>query len=133
MARAVYEGTSYALRDAASVIKAEGIRVNEVKIVGGGANSAVWTRTIADVFDCPVLPLPHADSSVGGGLYALVGLGEFAAFDQVPEDVLSPAPPRVVLPDDRHRAFFKEQMERYRFAQEHVAAISHFGTAHPET
>ena len=127
MARAVYEGTAYALRDAARVIEAEGIRVDEVKVVGGGANSQVWLQTIANVFDCPVLPMTHADSSAGAGLYTLVGLGEFSGFGQVPENVLGSEVAREVLPEADRRAFFKEQLERYRFVQEHVSAISHFG------
>ena len=128
LARAVYEGTAYALRDAASVIEAEGLRVHEVKVVGGGAHSPVWIQMIANVFDCPVLPL-HADSSVGAGLYALVGLGEFSGFGQVPQNVVTPETPEEVLPEANQRTFFRDQLERYRFIQAHVAAISHFGTA----
>ncbi len=129
LARAVYEGTACALKDAARVIEAEGLRADEVKVVGGGANSPVWTQTIANVFDCPVLPMPQADSSAGAGLYALVGLGAFPDFGRVPENVLSADSARPVLPEANLRTFFAEQMERYRFVQAHVAAISHFGNA----
>ena len=129
LARAVYEGTAYALRDAARVIEAEGIRVDEVKVVGGGANSEVWLQIIANVFDCPVRPMTHADSSAGGGLYTLVGLGEFSDFREVAQNVLDAEVAREVLPQANLRAFVKEQMERYRFVQEHISEISHFGTA----
>lgn len=129
MARAVYEGTAYALRDAASVIEAEGLRVDELKVVGGGANSTAWLQTIANVFDCPVLPMTRADSSAGAGFYALVGLGEFSDFGQVPQNVLGPDVAREILPEANLKAFFSEQRERYRFVQEHVSAISHFRPA----
>ncbi len=125
LARAVYEGTAYALRDAAGVIEAEGIRIHEVKVVGGGANSSLWLQTIANVFDCPVLPMTQADSSAGAGLYALVGLGAFAGFGKVPQNALSSEAAPEVLPEADRRAFFLEQMERYRFVQQHVSAISH--------
>ncbi len=129
MARAVYEGTAYALRDAACVIEAEGLRVDEVKIVGGGANSQVWIQTIANVFDCPVLPMMHADSSAGAGLYTLVGLNEFRDFGNVPQNVLNPESAREVPPEAGLKAFFSDQLERYRFVQEHISAISHFRNA----
>jgi len=129
MARAVYEGTAYALRDAARVIEAEGLRVDEVKVVGGGANSQLWIQTIANVFDCPVLPMTQADSSAGAGLYTLVGLGEFSHFGQVPQNALGSDIAREVLPEANLKAFFNDQLGRYRFVQEHVSAISHFRNA----
>lgn len=129
MARAVYEGTAYALRDAASVIETEGLHVDEVKVVGGGANSPLWTQTIANVFDCPVLPMTQADSSAGAGLYTLVGLGAFSRFEQVPPNLLRSDVAGEVLPETNQRAFFKGQFERYRFVQKHVSAISGFGNA----
>jgi sugar (pentulose or hexulose) kinase len=97
-----------------------------VKVVGGGANSPIWIQTIANVFACPALLMTHADSSAGAGLYALVGLGEFSHFGQVPQNVLSSDTARTVPPEANLRAFYKDQLERYRFVQEHVSAISHF-------
>lgn len=103
--------------------------MDEVKVVGGGANSQLWIQTIANVFDCPVLPMTQADSSAGAGLYTLVGLGEFSDFKQVPRNALSPDIAREVLPEANLKAFFNDQLERYRFVQEHVSAISHFRNA----
>lgn len=131
MARAVYEGTAYSLRDAAQVLEAEGLHFDEVKVVGGGSRSPLWVQTLANVFDCLVTPMSHADSSAGAGLYSLVGLGLFAGFDQVPQDALSSQVQTRVSPDPSLRAFFRNEFERYRFAQQHVSSIGHFGQPRP--
>ncbi|WP_233860130.1 xylulokinase [Paraburkholderia sp. HD33-4] len=126
MARAVYEGTAYSLRDAARVLEAEGVHLDEVKIVGGGAHSDLWTQTVANVFDCPVTPISHADSSAGAALYSLVGLGLFEGFAEVPHDVLTSKVDTRVLPNASLKSFFQDEFERYRFAQQHISAVAHF-------
>jgi xylulokinase len=126
MARAVYEGTSYALRDAAGVLEKMGYRFTEINIVGGGARSRLWMQIIANVFNCPVRPTPAADSSAGAALYSLIGLGVFAGFDAVPSDLLVEKEMPALLPEPAWGDFYQAQFKKYLAVQTHVSAISHY-------
>ena len=47
--RAVIEGIGLALRELVSLFLAQGLEVREIRVIGGGARSAVWRQTIADI------------------------------------------------------------------------------------
>jgi xylulokinase len=74
-ARAIYEGTSFSIRDAMSVLPAAGASEGPFVVVGGGVQSAVWVQILADVLGRALLVAEEADSACGAALLGLVGLG----------------------------------------------------------
>jgi xylulokinase len=74
LTRAVVEGITYGLADSLTLIRGLGVRINEVRAVGGGARSAVWRQMLADVFDAEITLI---NSSEGGafGVALLAGVG----------------------------------------------------------
>jgi xylulokinase len=72
--RAILEGAAFALRHNVEVAQAVGMRVEEVRSVGGGARSALWSQIKADVLGIPVA-LPEASVGAPFGDALLVGLG----------------------------------------------------------
>jgi xylulokinase len=74
LARAVVEGITFGLRDSLELVKGLGIRIDEVRAVGGGARSAVWRQILADVFGADITLI---NSSEGGafGVALLAGVG----------------------------------------------------------
>ncbi len=74
LTRAVVEGITYGLADSLTLIRGLGVRINEVRAVGGGARSAVWRQILADVFDAEITLI---NSSEGGafGVALLAGVG----------------------------------------------------------
>lgn len=125
IARAVYEGTAYSLRDALGVLEQQGFALSQVKLLGGGAKSALWCQSISNILECPAQTVPEADSSTGAALFALTGLGVFSTLDEVPADIVSNNAGPVLTPDaslmELHRAAFA----RYLRAQKHLSAIYH--------
>jgi xylulokinase len=120
IARSVYEGTTFALRDALSVLRERGFELAGVRLVGGGAKSRLWSEIVASVLDCPVQAAPLADSSAGAGLLALVGLGVFASPAAVP--VAGPergAPIHEPVPG--LRALYDDAFARFRDIQSRLA------------
>ena len=124
LARAVYEGTTYALRDALGVLQERGFALSSVRLVGGGAKSRLWTQLVATILDSPVQATPLADSSAGAALLALVGLGVFASPGAAPTVGSSDAAP-VILPEPKLRAFYDERFDHYRGIQHHLSQIYH--------
>ena len=125
LARAVYEGTAYALRDALGVLEQQGFVLQQVKLVGGGAKSALWSQTVSNILHCPVQAAPAADSSAGAALFALVGLGRFATLEDIPATLFARNAGAILTPDPTLKDFHTEAFVRYRHAQKHLAAIYH--------
>ena len=124
LARAVYEGTTYALRDALGVLQERGFELSSVRLLGGGAKSRLWRQLVASVLDSPVQVAPLADSSAGAALLALVGLGAYANAAEAPCVVSSDDAP-VILPEPDLRAFYEERFYRYRDIQRLLSQIYH--------
>jgi xylulokinase len=74
LARAVVEGVTYGLADSLRLVRDLGIRIDEVRAIGGGARSAVWRQMLADVFQTEITLI---NSSEGGafGVALLAGVG----------------------------------------------------------
>ena len=82
LARAVLEGCAYALRDIVDRLDAMGLGGGELRVVGGGARSALWLQIKADVTSRPVRAVrgDHA-TSAGAAMLAGVAAGWFADLD----------------------------------------------------
>jgi len=81
-ARAVYEGTAYALNDARSGFGRRAEEFSEYIMVGGGLKNPVWTSIIVDVLGIDAhIPL-HSEASFGACMLAGIGTGIFNGFEE---------------------------------------------------
>jgi xylulokinase len=77
--RAVLEGVGYAMFDALTLIQGLGLKVDEVRLSGRGAESAVWRQILADIFNTPLVTSSvNQGAAYGAALLAGVGAGVFA-------------------------------------------------------
>ena len=74
--RAILEGTAFALHHNLEVARRVGIRLSEIRSVGGGVRSALWNQIKADVLGTPVcLPEAAVGAPFGDAVLAGMGLG----------------------------------------------------------
>lgn len=79
MVRAVLEGVSYGLRDSLELMRDLGIRLEQVRVSGGGARSALWRQILADVFSSEIVQLNITEGAAyGAALLAGVGAGVYS-------------------------------------------------------
>ena len=72
--RSVLEGISFGLKDSLELMKEMGVKIGEVRIVGGGAKSPLWRGIISSIFELPLYTLRVEEgSSYGAALLAGVG------------------------------------------------------------
>lgn len=110
--RAVYEGI--AMNNRWLLMYAEklaGKQFEAINFIGGGANSAIWSQILADVFDRPVRQMkePLTANSRGAALLALVSLGLMKVEDisnsvEV-NQVFTPNPANRKLYDERFKIY----------------------------
>lgn len=70
--RSAMEGPTMGLRYGINLLKKCHISPREIRLVGGGAKSALWRRLAADVFNCPVVsPFTEEAGALGAALQAM--------------------------------------------------------------
>lgn len=79
LARALLEGLSFAMRDVLDRVQALGVECHALRIVGGGARSALWTQIRADLTGLPAETPRHTDTSaIGAAVLAAKASGTIA-------------------------------------------------------
>lgn len=75
--RAVLEGVAFGLKDSFELMKSAGLaKIEQVRVSGGGARSALWRQTLADVFDTELVTVNTTEGAAyGAALLAGVGAG----------------------------------------------------------
>jgi D-xylulose kinase len=72
IARSSMEGATLGLRYGLDVLKQQGITPTEIRLVGGGAKSALWRQMVANIFHYPVVcPESSEAGAVGAALQAV--------------------------------------------------------------
>ena len=123
LVRALYEGVAYSLRDCLGALREQGLDIQEARIVGGGARSALWRQIVCDVLNLPVALPAVTDASFGAALLAGVGCGLFPDEEAAAEHCVQLAAHH--QPDSARAALYDETFELYRLAQERLADINH--------
>jgi xylulokinase len=82
--RSVLEGVAFGLRDSMELIRSAGLgQINQVRVSGGGAKSALWRQILADVMGCELVTVNTTEGAAyGAALLAGVGAN---AWNSVPE------------------------------------------------
>ena len=119
--RAVMEGISYSMRDCLEEIKAQDIKVNEYRIIGGGAKGKLWRQILADILGTPLTVTMDNDSSLGSAMLAGVATGVFADFaDSVQKCVVVSAQ---VTPIPENVEIYDKGFENYRMIQRAMSEV----------
>lgn len=115
LSRAVLEGVAFNLRLILDVLRAQGIRIEAMRLIGGGARSSLWRQILADVFQLPIhLPaLPMEATALGAVIAGGVGVGLFP--DYRVAATLIPAK-EAELPDHGNRRRYDELYQLFQQA-----------------
>jgi xylulokinase len=115
LARAVLEGTAFALRQVFESLGATTAGdVAEIRAVGGGARSAVWNQIKADVLGRPLSVLEFQDTGTrGAALMGALGAGIYASFDEAVSVAERALRTRTVQPEPARAALYDEAFDRY--------------------
>ncbi len=112
LTRAVLDCTNYEMRLNLETMAGLGIRIDELRAVGGGARSARWLQLKADVFGKPVISLQVAEAAcLGAALLAGSAAGVFSSIDAGVDASVRVA--RRFTPDPRQNALYQERFERF--------------------
>jgi len=90
-ARAIMEGLAYSVRHRMEVMERElGVKIDEVKVVGGGARSSLWRRIMADVYNKPIaFPSGEEQECLGDVILAGLGIGLYKDAVKASDELIS--------------------------------------------
>ena len=114
MTRAILEGSAFGLRDILEAMKAAGLGVRRLTIVGGGAKGPLWRQIKADVTGLPVrVPESVETTATGAAILAAVGSGVHGTVADAVKSFVS-FRPEEHEPDPAARDAYDEAYSRYR-------------------
>jgi xylulokinase len=125
--RAILEGVALGVRSVVEVLQESGADIRRVRVVGGGAASALWNQIRADAIGIPV-ERPSLTEGTATGIVLLAGLG-VGVYRDLADAARTIAPVESVYAPDpaRHRAYDELAVLRravYEGAREPFSALS---------
>lgn len=76
--RAIMEGITYSLADCNDILRELGIRVEHMRVCGGGSKNPLWRQIMADLYECEIVSLEQEEGpAYGVAILAGVGTGVF--------------------------------------------------------
>ena len=113
--RAVLEGVAFSLLDCLQREEALGVQAKEFRLIGGGAQSALWRKIISDVFG-RMMHLPaESDASFGAALLGGVGIGGFKDLEEAVEKCVRIQD--TVEPDSSNHQIYSEIFKCYQTSE----------------
>lgn len=83
LARSVFEGVTFGLKDGLDRLVSLGATTDAVRVTSGGARSGFWLQLVADVFDAPCSTLDSDEGpAFGAAMLAGVGSGVFGSLGE---------------------------------------------------
>ncbi|MBM9466556.1 FGGY-family carbohydrate kinase [Nakamurella leprariae] len=117
--RAVLEGTALAVRDC---YEAMPVAIDEIRLTGGGARSAPWCQTIADVLQKPMtVPDVEESGALGAAMLGGLAVGAFHDLDHAGKALVRPG--SVFHPRPEHAAVHDHAFATYRALLGPLAAV----------
>jgi xylulokinase len=111
LARAVFEGVAFALRQ---VIACAGSEIAETRAVGGGTRNELWNQIKADVLKLPLHVLAFQETgALGAALLAGVGSGVYGSLEEAARVADQVASAKVVAPDLARARLYDELFALY--------------------
>jgi xylulokinase len=112
LARAVLEGTGFALRDAMKIYTERAAQFEDYIFVGGGTRNALWVAIVADILGIDGRVNPQTDAAYGAAMLAGIGCGAFSSLGQAVEACQSSEKVMVKHDPALHQQYSK-LLERY--------------------
>jgi len=110
--RALLEGVAYEMRLNLEILKESGIAVDELRAIGGGAKSKIWTQLKADVLGKPITTV-HQTEAAGLGAAILAFTAETG--EEIPAIANNwVKTDDVINPDPENASFYSERFGTYK-------------------
>ena len=120
--RAILESVGFMLRRNIECVESLGIEVNEIRALGGAAESELWNTIKADILQKPVFTLKNKDTAcLGAAILAGVASGVLGSISEACEQMISVE--RAFYPNPERRQIYDKYYHVYLDLYEKLAGL----------
>ncbi|MBU4510456.1 xylulokinase, partial [bacterium] len=106
-------GVTFALKDSLELIKDKGVKIKEIRAIGGGAKSRIWQQILADIFDEEVNLLNVEEGpAFGAALIAGVGVGVYSSFAEAVNRIIKVE--KTIIPRTQNSERYNQYYQLYK-------------------
>lgn len=122
LTRSVLEGVAFQILAAFDQLQENGAKLDEIRLIGGGAKSRLWAKILANVLDRPLGVPAYQSAAYGAALLTGIGCG---VFSDAPDEIRR-IPPLVseIEPEKNLAERYKEFYFRYQKIGSYLEEIS---------
>lgn len=119
--RAVLEGVAFSLKDCMDTAERLGMKMERVRIIGGGAKGMLWRQIVADILGVRMEKMKIDDSSFGSAMLAAVGIKWFSGYEEAVEQCAGVD--SISEPAGENQKIYEELFHKYKKIQAALAPI----------
>ncbi len=124
IAKAVLEGITYEMMMNIDYLDRAGVRINELRAIGGGAKSPIWLQLKADMFGKRILSLNVSEAAcLGDAILAGVAIGEYDSIERAVERVVKKI--KEYNPNPKRKSIYKKKLRIYEGIYPALKELSH--------
>jgi len=112
IAKAILDSLVYELRINMEMMRKAGIKIEEIRAVGGGAKSSIWLQIKADILGCKITTLKTREAAcLGAAITAGTAIGGYSSLEEgvkiavIPKDEYIPNPQMQQLYEERYNIY----------------------------
>jgi xylulokinase len=84
--RSTIEGITFGMKDSLEIIKKQGIKIEQIRLTGGGAKSKFWKKLQANIYNSEVVTTGSEEGpAFGAAIMAAVGVGFLESIEYATE------------------------------------------------
>jgi xylulokinase len=120
--RALIEGVTYEMAYNMEFLESAGVKIHELRAVGGGAKSSYWLNIKANITGCRIIPLDVEEAGLTGtAILAGVASGVYKKVDEaLPYFIRQKT---AIEPDEEQRKIYSENFQRYKEARKLISNL----------
>lgn len=110
--RAIMESVAYMLRENIEIFEQMGMSVQQIRSMGGGSKSRIWSQIKADILGLEIITMKDTESaSLGVAMLGALGAGLYPNIEAIGALNL---PDQSFLPDERNKVIYDDGYRMYR-------------------
>jgi xylulokinase len=121
LTRAVMEGVGFSLKDALVEMENLGLKPKDIRLIGQGSKSSIWSFIIANILNRPLIVPEQVDAAYGIALITAMGIG---AIDKSPKALNSVIAMRKKIdPDPIVSSCYADLFDIYRQSDQALLSV----------
>lgn len=87
--RSILEGVGYSLKNCLDIIEDMNVKISDIRVSGGGAESVLWRQILADIFNKPLKTVRASEGpALGVAILAGVGVGIYPSVEEACDKII---------------------------------------------